>query len=176
MEPFFTLGHSTRPLQEFIGLLQDSAVARVVDVRRLPGSRRHPHFDQERLRPALAAQGIDYLHVPALGGRRGGSLAGSPNGFWTNLSFRRYADYALTAPFQEALAGLIASGSHRRSALVCSEAVWWRCHRRIIADYLLLRGCTVWHILGPGQVHQAGMTPSARATPDGAGLWYPPPA
>ena len=170
----FTIGHSTRPFEEFAQLLRAHAVACVVDVRRLPGSRRHPQYDAQALAPALADLGIAYWHATALGGRRGRSLAPgepSPNGYWDNASFRRYADYALGEAFHAGLRELLARSAQQRCALMCAEAVWWRCHRRIITDYLLAAGRTVCHIIGPGAASAATLTPAARI--DGDRLTYP---
>jgi uncharacterized protein (DUF488 family) len=171
----FTIGHSTRPIAEFIALLHESAVDLLVDVRAIPGSRHNPQFGAESLRAALAAAGIEYRHMPALGGRRHSraGAAPSPNGLWRNAAFRAYADYALTAPFHVALAELLALARSRRCAIMCAEAVWWRCHRRIIADYLLAAGESVGHIMAPHEVEPAQMTARARRTPAGA-LVYPP--
>ena len=173
----FTIGHSTRPIAEFIALLRESAVDLLVDVRAIPGSRHNPQFGAEPLGAALAAAGIEYRHMPALGGRRHSrkDAAPSPNGLWRNAAFRAYADYALTAPFQAALAELLALARSRRCAIMCAEAVWWRCHRRIITDYLLAAGESVGHIMAPHAVEQARLTIGAQGTPSGA-LVYPPAA
>lgn len=172
--PFFTIGHSTHPLPEFIGLLKESDVRMLVDVRSIPRSRTNPQFNQDTLPDALAASDIGYLHLAELGGRRGKSRreAPSPNGYWTHAAFRNYADYALTDDFRNGLATLLDTGHHERSAIMCSEAVWWRCHRRIIADYLLARGETVLHIMGAHQVNPATITPGALPQMDGT-LIYP---
>jgi uncharacterized protein (DUF488 family) len=174
--PVFDVGHSTHALDVFVGLLQAHGVECVVDVRRLPGSRRHPHYDGEALSASLAPQGIGYVHLAALGGRRGRSLpAGvpSPNGFWQNASFRRYADYAMGEAFHAGLAQLLELASRRRCTLMCAEVLWWRCHRRIVADYLLAAGRTVCHILGDGRAEPATLTPAARRAGDH--LIYPAP-
>ena len=166
LEPIFTIGHSTRSYAEFLTLLQSYGVQCVVDVRKLAGSRRYPHFNAEALTSALAGDGIAYVHVAALGGRRGRTLAPgapSPNGFWSNDSFRRYADYALaSSDFAAGLAQLLALASTQRCAVMCAEAVWWRCHRRIIADYLLLHGRVVQHIMSSGRTDAAQLTPGAQ--------------
>lgn len=164
LPPVFTLGHSTRPYPEFLALLQQHAVQCVLDVRKLAGSRRCPQYNADTLAPALAAEGIGYVHMVALGGRRGRTLpigAPSPNGFWSNDSFRRYADYALGDAFAAGLQELLERSRTQRCALVCAEAVWWRCHRRIIADYLLLHGRTVCHILSASRTEPAHTTPGA---------------
>jgi uncharacterized protein (DUF488 family) len=174
--PVFTIGHSTLLLEDFLALLAENAVERVVDVRRYPASRRYPQYDSMALRDALKGQGADYEHVVALGGRRGRDKSIDPatNGFWTHASFHQYADYAMTAPFQAALDDLLAASAVQRCAITCAEAVWWRCHRRIITDYLLARGRDVLHIFGPGKVEPATLTPAARDGDDGR-LVYPPP-
>lgn len=172
--PFFTIGHSTRSLEEFAALLAPEEVRLVVDVRTIPRSRTNPQFDQETLPPALAGYGIGYEHVPELGGRRGRQRNVDPaaNAFWTNTSFHNYADYATTDAFRTGLAHLHALGQQQRCAVMCAEAVWWRCHRRIIADYLLSAGERVCHILGPGHVVPAVRTPAAVRRRDGT-LAYP---
>ncbi|MFP3566973.1 DUF488 family protein [Paraburkholderia sp. SIMBA_030] len=173
--PFFTIGHSTRTLREFIHLLEASEIEMLVDVRSIPRSRTNPQFNRDTLPGLLAPARIDYLHLSELGGRRSHHKgdAPSPNGYWTHPAFRNYADYATTAAFQEGLARLLDLGHRRRCAIMCSEAVWWRCHRRIITDYLLLRGETVLHIMNAHHTNPATMTPGAQAQPDGT-LIYPP--
>jgi uncharacterized protein (DUF488 family) len=170
---FFTIGHSTRPIPDFVGLLQASNVQVVVDVRTVPRSRTNPQFNRDELALSLAPFGIGYAHMAALGGLRGkqkGSGA-SPNTFWENDNFRNYADYALTDVFRAGLADLRSLGARETSAIMCAEAVWWRCHRRIIADYLLAAGDSVFHILGGGRVEPARLTEAARPTE--RGLIYP---
>jgi uncharacterized protein (DUF488 family) len=172
--PFFTIGHSTRSAAEFAELLQASQVALVVDVRTIPRSRTNPQFNQDALPAALGPHGIGYEHVAELGGLRGrrrGADA-SPNTFWDNQSFRNYADYTATDAFRDGLRKLTELGRARRCAIMCAEAVWWRCHRRIIADYLILAGEIVCHILGPNHVEPAKLTPAAKPQPDGT-LIYP---
>lgn len=172
----YTIGHSTRTVDELLQLLRPAAVDCVVDVRSYPRSRRNPQFNDDVLPGALAAAGVDYRHVKSLGGRRGGHELDypSPNGFWESPGFRNYADYALTPAFREALAALMELAERRTVAVMCAEAVWWRCHRRIIADYLLAEGVEVCHILGAGQIEAAAMTPEAEPQPDG-GIHYPAP-
>lgn len=170
--PFFTIGHSTRSIPAFADLLQAAGVGIVADVRTVPRSRTNPQFNRDSLPGSLEAYQIGYEHVAALGGLRGkGSRAPSPNAFWDNDSFRNYADYALTDPFRAGLARLREMGTSRRVAIMCAEAVWWRCHRRIIADYLIAAGETVFHILAPDKTEEARMTPAARPLPDG-GIVY----
>jgi len=141
----------------------------VVDVRTLPRSRTNPQFNFDALPGALAERQIAWRHIAALGGLRPKRKDGepSPNTFWENASFRNYADYALTEPFRVGLAELIALGASHVCAVMCAEAVWWRCHRRIIADYLIAGGEAVFHIMGPGKIVPATLTPAARE--DGAG-------
>jgi uncharacterized protein (DUF488 family) len=160
---FFTIGHSTRTIAEFVDLLQESRIDFVVDVRSMPRSRTNPQFNGDSLPEALAPWQIGYEHIAALGGLRGKtrSVEPSPNGYWRVRSFRNYADYALTEPFAAGLAQLKALGTRHRCAIMCAEAVWWRCHRRIITDYLLGQGEHVMHILGPSHVDEASLTPGA---------------
>ncbi len=173
--PFFTIGHSTRSLDEFAGLLRFAEVGCVVDVRTVPRSRTNPQYNADTLPAALVQRGFEYAHLPALGGLRGKQRTGgpSPNAFWENQSFRNYADYARGQSFHAGLQELRALGEARRCAVMCAEAVWWRCHRRIIADYLLAAGETVFHIMGlPPRLEPAKMTPAARPAP-GPTLIYP---
>lgn len=173
-EPFFTIGHSNRSLADFIALLHASGVRRVVDIRKLPGSRAQPQFNADQLAAALAHAGIAYQQLAALGGLRG-KAAGVPlerNAMWRNASFHRYADYATTPAFAAGLQQLLALGAHERCALMCAEAVWWRCHRRIVSDHLLAAGRAVFHILAPGRVEPAHVTPGAVVDGQGA-VTYP---
>ena len=172
--PLFTVGHSNRELDEFIGLLEQSSIEAVVDVRKLPGSRRYPWFDAPALEAALAERGIGFTRFEALTGRRPVSreVPFEVNGWWENRSFHNYADHALSEGFRDALAELRSVGSQRRTAVMCSEAVWWRCHRRIIADHLLAAGNEVRHILGPGQVKPAELSAGAVVRADGK-VTYP---
>jgi uncharacterized protein (DUF488 family) len=172
--PFFTIGHSKRSLEALVALLTGAEIELLADIRTIPRSRTNPQFNQDALPGALAAFGIAYEHVAALGGRRGKARASSPdvNGYWTNESFHNYADYALTAPFQAGLRRLIDEGQKRRCAMMCAEAVWWRCHRRIVADYLIASGEIVFHIMGEGRLEQARLTPGAVIQPSGT-IVYP---
>ncbi len=171
---FFTIGHSTRSLPELIELLRDAGVTLLVDVRTVPRSRTHPQFNADSLPQALAPAGIDYCHIGALGGlrHRRRDSPPSPNEFWENASFRNYADYATSDEFRHGLESLLRLGETHRCAIMCAEAVWWRCHRRIIADYLIAGGHAVTHIMGPGKTESARLTPAARPMPDGT-LTYP---
>ncbi len=170
----FTIGHSTRTIAEFVDLLRESRVDFIVDVRSMPRSRTNPQFNGETLPATLAPWQIDYEHIAALGGLRGKSWTteASPNSYWRVRSFRNYADYAQTAPFAAGLARLRELGTAHRCAIMCAEAVWWRCHRRIITDYLISQGESVMHILGPAHVDEANLTPGAVVRRDGK-IIYP---
>ena len=162
--PIFTIGHSNRSLEEFLGLLAESRIECVVDVRRLPGSRRYPQFDADALARSLADHEIDYLYLPPLCGRRSKrELEGAaPESFWTNASFARYAAYARSEAFENGLHELLVRARTQRCVVMCSEAVWWRCHRRIIADHLLVLGVPVCHIMAKDKVDEASLTQGAR--------------
>ena len=164
MQAFFTIGHSTRSIAEFVELLRSAEVSVVVDVRTVPRSRTNPQYNRESLPASLSEFGIGYRHIASLGGLRGSKhdVAPSVNGFWENKSFHNYADYAMGEAFQQGLAELIALGAEQRCAIMCAESVWWRCHRRIIADYLLAAGETVFHIMTPRKIDVAKMTEGAR--------------
>ena len=166
---FTTIGHSNRGLDAFVALLREADVALLIDVRAFPRSRANPAFNIDRLPDDLGRVQIGYRHVPALGGRRGRQpgVDESLNAMWRVQSFHNYADYALGGEFGAALDEVIRLGRDRRLTLMCSEAVWWRCHRRIIADHLLLNGHAVDHLMGPGHVEPATPTPGARRTPQG---------
>lgn len=172
--PFFTIGHSTHSLEEFAALLKASGVQRVVDIRKMPGSRQFPQFGEAALIRSLPAFGMTYEHVPALGGLRGKShdVAPDTNAWWENDSFHRYADYACTSAFADGLAHLMAVGRRERCALMCSEVLWWRCHRRIVTDHLLARGRAVWHIMGPGKIEAAHLSEGA-VVGEGGAVSYP---
>src|SRR5262245_28331052 len=173
-EPFFTIGHSTRPIAEFIDLLRHAGVWLVVDVRTIPRSLRNPQFSADALAKSLAVHQIEYDRIAALGGLRSKSRDVPPesNAFWSNQSFHNYADYAMTEPFQHGIALLRELGHAQRCAIMCAEALWWRCHRRIIADYLLAAGETVFHILEMDHVEEATITPAAQLGPNDI-LTYP---
>lgn len=171
---FFTIGHSTRTISEFSELLRESKVDLVVDVRSMPRSRANPQFNKERLPEELEPRQIGYEHVAELGGLRGKSLEkdASLNSYWRVRNFRNYADYALTPIFASGLARLRERGTQNRCAIMCAEAVWWRCHRRIITDYLLAAGEDVMHILNANHVDKAVLTPGAIVRSDGT-IVYP---
>ncbi len=172
--PFFTIGHSNRGLEAFVDLLRACDIRLVADIRTVPRSRTNLQFNTDTLPESLAAFGMSYEHMAALGGLRGKSKTVSQdvNGFWSNQSFHNYADYALTDPFRAGLAHLIDAGHRQRCTIMCSEAVWWRCHRRIVSDYLIAAGETVFHIMGEGRAEPAKLTPGAVVRPDGT-IVYP---
>lgn len=172
--PFYTIGHSDRSLAEFTELLAQAGIGLLADIRKMPGSRANPQFDEDVLADSLAGIDVAYEHVAALGGLRG-KAPGVPaelNALWRNASFHRYADYALSEPFRDGLASVVEQARRRRCALMCSEAVWWRCHRRIVADYLVAGGETVFHIMGKGRLEPARLTPGAVVRSDGT-IVYP---
>jgi uncharacterized protein (DUF488 family) len=171
---FSTIGHATRPFAAFIELLSEAEVRRVVDVRTAPRSRTNPQFNRETLADSLATFGIEYRHMGELGGLRPRQkqIPASINAFWQNQSFHNYADYAMSREFQAGLDELRGLGHAKPCAIMCAETLWWRCHRRIISDYLLAAGETVFHILGPGHLEEAHITPAAKRGPDDA-LIYP---
>lgn len=171
-----TIGHSTRATGELIGLLREGGVDFVADVRRFPRSRTNPQFNAEALGPALQQEAIGYRHLPALGGRRNAAGANAPshNTLWRQAAFRAYSDYAETAEFRAGFEALLDLARERSVAVMCAEAVWWRCHRRIVADYLLARGVEVRHILGPGKIEPATLTPGAVVEGEGRVLYRDP--
>ena len=171
----YTIGHSTRTLSEFSELLQAEHIEWLADIRTVPLSRTNPQFNFNTLPQALAVQNIDYTQLAKLGGLRKKSKTVAPdiNGFWINQSFHNYADYALSEEFEQGLLRLQELSQGQRCAIMCSEAVWWRCHRRIVADYLLYRGRMVVHLMGRGRAAPATLT--AAATPLGNSLLYPAP-
>ena len=167
----YTIGHSTRAIAEFLALLEGFGIRRLFDVRRFPGSRRHPQFGQEALEAALAARGIAYAHEPDLGGMRK-PRKDSPNRAWRVAGFRGYADHMASAAFKDALARVRAAASLERATVMCAEAVPWRCHRQLISDALVAAGDEVLHILGAGDARPHALHAEARPGPDG-GLVYP---
>jgi uncharacterized protein (DUF488 family) len=170
----FTIGHSTRPIGEFVALLQQVAVDLLVDVRSIPRSRTNPQFNADVLPTTLLKAGISYRHLAALGGRRHKKRGSAPsrNAYWQVAAFRNYADYAATDAFRAGLDELRALAHDNCCVIMCAEAVWWRCHRRIITDYLLSQGVPVMHIMGLDKIDPAKLTPGAQSLPDGT-LIYP---
>ena len=165
-----TVGHGALGAEDFGALLRDAGIDVVVDVRRYPGSRRHPHFGSEPMAEWLPDFGVDYRWCPALGGRRQ-PMAHSPNVGLRNEQFRAYADHMTTAEFTDAVAALQALTAHRSTAVMCAESLWWRCHRRLLADHLVLvEGLTVDHLFHNGRRENHPPTPEAR--PAGRHLVY----
>ena len=167
----WTIGHSTRSFDEFLALLRANEITRLADIRTIPQSRRHPHFGREALDARLTAAGIEYRHFPDLGGLRK-PRPDSPNTAWTNASFRGYADHMRTPAFAGALDELLVFGDDDppravRATVMCAEAVWWRCHRMLVADALLGRGVDVQHILSEAKTQPHRFTPFARVDADG---------
>lgn len=162
--PVFTVGHSTRSIDQFVDLLRLGPVELVIDVRTVPRSRRNPQYNEDVLGAELAPFQVTYERNADLGGLRGRSkdIPSTLNVYWENQSFHNYADYALSEPFQAALRELLKVSAERRCAIMCAEAVWWRCHRRIIADYLLASGRDVLHLMGKNLIEPAKLTPAAR--------------
>jgi uncharacterized protein (DUF488 family) len=157
----WTIGHSTRTIEEFLALLAVYRVETIADVRSFPGSRKYPHYGQQALAATLAAHGLGYAWLPALGGRRRAS-PDSPNTAWRNAAFRGYADYMDSTAFKQGMIRLLDLANGLRTALMCAEAVWWRCHRALIADALCVHGIEVVHILDSRHSTPHPMTQPAR--------------
>lgn len=172
--PFFTIGHSNRTVGEFTELLREVQTDILVDIRTIPRSRTNPQFNKDTLPHSLTRLGIAYEHMASLGGLRGRTrgVPADANGFWSNESFHNYADYALSDRFQAGLAHLLEEGAARRCTIMCAEAVWWRCHRRIVADYLLARSRAVYHLMAHGRLEPARLTSGAVVQVDGM-IHYP---
>ncbi len=160
-QKIWTIGHSTHALDAFLGLLRAHKIETVADVRLMPGSKRYPHFNREALSVSLQQNGMEYLHFPELGGRRK-PRPDSPNTAWRNESFRGYADHMESAEFQQGMARLDSLAAGERVAVMCAEAVWWQCHRALIADWLKVRGVEVLHILSENKVEPHPYTSAAR--------------
>lgn len=171
--PVYTIGHSTRTIPEFVHLLRSGEVELVVDVRSVPRSRTNPQFNLDALPAELAPYQIAHMRIAELGGlrKRTADIPPDVNGYWENRSFHNYADYALSETYRAGLAQLLEVAARRRTAIMCAEAVWWRCHRRIIADYLICAGRTVSHLMGDDKVSPAKLTPGVLEA--GNGLHYP---
>jgi uncharacterized protein (DUF488 family) len=159
LKRIYTIGHSTRTLEEFVGLLREHGISRLADIRRFPGSRRHPHFSGESMAATLPRHGFEYVHLEALGGRRKPSK-NSPNGAWESDQFRGYADHMDTPEFSAAIDQLLES--ELDTAIMCAEAVPWRCHRNLASDDLVRRGIEVIHVVGPGKSHPHKLNPMAK--------------
>ena len=157
----WTIGHSTRSAKEFSEILREHRIEALVDVRSFPGSRRYPHVNKGQLSETLPNVGIEYRHMPELGGRRR-PRAGSKNIAWQNEGFRGYADYMETADFQKGIEALLELGRNKRTSVMCAEALWWRCHRSLIADYLKAGAVEVIHILSAGKTQPHPYTSAAR--------------
>jgi uncharacterized protein (DUF488 family) len=167
----WTIGHSTREWDDFVAMLREAAIDCLVDVRRFAGSRRNPQYSPLAMAPALAEANIDYVPMPEFGGRRV-PLPDSPNGAWRVTAFRGYADYMATPEFVLARTRLMDLAQARRTSVMCAEAVWWRCHRRLIADDFTARGWQVLHLMALGKVQPHPLNPAARMRDDV--LRYPP--
>jgi uncharacterized protein (DUF488 family) len=166
----YTIGHSTRPIDDFIGVLREHAISTLVDIRTIPHSRRHPQFGQQSLRASLEGAGIRYMHMKGLGGLRK-PVRDSVNGAWRNEAFRGYADYMQTSEFGKCIDELVAVAAQARTVIMCAEAAPARCHRSLVADALLARSVAVMHILSASEATPHALTPSARAV--GTGVSYP---
>jgi uncharacterized protein (DUF488 family) len=167
----FTMGFSNRTWDLTIDILQRHHIQRLVDIRTLPGSRRTPQFNLENLQEKLPDAGIEYIHMKSLGGLRKPMKDSTMNAAWRNDGFRGYADYMRSPAFEESLEALIQLMKEKRTVYVCTEAVFWRCHRQLVSDALLIRGYRIGHILGPGKVQAHELTPFARV--DGLRITYP---
>lgn len=161
MNRIWTVGHSTRSADDFINLLKKHFIGTLVDVRSFPGSRRYPQFNKPELAASLESAGIAYLHLPELGGRRK-PMSYSKNTAWKNASFRAYADHMESAEFQKGIEVLLQEGQEKQTAVMCAEALWWRCHRGLISDYLKARGVEVVHIIDASHTEIHPYTTAAR--------------
>lgn len=170
----WTIGHSTRTLKDFLTLLRKNGIQLLADVRRFPGSRKFPHFNRQELADTLQAEGSAYLHFPGLGGKRTGH-EDSKNTSWRNASFRAYADYMETPEFRQSAQDLMHLALEKKTCILCSEAVWWRCHRGLIADYFKSKDWTVYHILSETKTEEHPYTPPARIV-DGQLSYHPAPS
>ena len=171
MPTIWTIGHSNRSLDDFLALLASEQIELVADIRRFPASRAHPHFNADTLAASLAQQHIGFQHYAGLGGRRNTRLPNSPNTAWRVDSFNRYADYMTTPEFTTALDELTAAADEQRMAIMCSEAVPWRCHRRLVADALIVRGWEIRDVISKGPAKPHALTPFARV--EAGQLSYP---
>jgi uncharacterized protein (DUF488 family) len=162
-QELFSIGHSNQPLDRFLGLLAQRRIKALVDIRRFPGSKKYPHWSQKTLAAALQEAGIEYHWIEALGGRRSSKRGApaSPNLGLRNQGFRNYADYMLTQEFRQAVVKLLGIAAHKRTAMMCAEAVYWRCHRRLVSDFLLANKVAVQHIFPSGEVRPHKLTEGA---------------
>ena len=172
MNPVYTIGHSTRPIEEFVALLKEAGVTLLIDVRRFPGSRRYPQYNLGSLQQALHAAGVDYLHEEVLGGRRR-PLPDSPNTALRNAQFRGYADHMNTPEFRAAVARIVERAEREVQAVMCAEAVPWRCHRNLLADALLARGVEVRHIVQAGTASEHRLHKEAHIEADARVVYGP---
>ena len=172
MTKLFTIGHSTRSIEEFVELLNAHAVAQLVDIRTIPKSRHNPQFGQDELAGALQQRGIEYVYIKELGGLRSAARQ-SMNEGWRNKSFRNYADYMQTEPFSQGLQQLMALARQAPTAIMCAEAVPWRCHRSLVGDALLVHGLSVDEIISSGNTRPHALTSFAKV--EGANITYPKP-
>lgn len=172
MNPVYTVGHSTRSIEELLELLRTHEIDVLVDVRRYPASRRHPWFDREPLARALEEEGLAYRHREILGGRRGDPEPDSPNQGWRSAGFQAYADHLAKPEARRALDRLVESASSETQAVMCAEIVPWRCHRQLVADHLVAAGVRVLHIIESDQVEEHELKPMARVLDDGR-IVYP---
>jgi uncharacterized protein (DUF488 family) len=166
----YTIGHSTHPIETLLGVLAQHDIGILVDVRSFPSSRRWPQFNHDELKASVERAGVSYKWCKVLGGRRHSSLRDSPHTAWQHAAFRSYAEYADTAEFRWGIEHLSESVAARRAAIMCSEGLWWRCHRRIIADHLTVRGWDVRHIMPNGKLSAHSLPDFARV--DGTRLVY----
>jgi uncharacterized protein (DUF488 family) len=162
LSTLYTIGHSTRPIEELLEVLQSHQIANLVDIRSFPLSRRHPHFNRESLEQILPRSGMQYVWMKSLGGFRKKTRDDSPNTALRNANFRNYADYMLTAEFEQAAAELIRLAENSRTACMCAERVWFQCHRTMVSDWLAAHGHTVLHIDGKGMPRPHRLTPAAQ--------------
>jgi uncharacterized protein (DUF488 family) len=170
----YTIGHSTRTADSLLAMLRGAGVTRLVDIRRIPRSRTNPQFNAEVLPETLGRAGLAYTQLAALGGRRSKQqVLASLNTGWRVRAFQNYADYAASVTFSTGLDELLERAAQETCAIMCSEAVWWRCHRRIVADYVLARGVPVVHLLSETKREVAVLTPFASVREDGV-ITYPP--
>ena len=170
----FTIGHSTHPLDRFLVLLAQHGIKALADIRRFPGSRKFPHFNQDNLAVNLPEAGIEYRWIEGLGGRRRNKANGSSSNLGLrNESFRNYADYMSTAEFHEGIDQLLKVAEVQPTAFMCSEGLFWRCHRRLVSDFLMTKGITVRHIMPSGVLQSHTLTEGARI--ENGELTYPPP-